>query len=288
MRKRVVYLMMFVAVLALFAASCGSTESTDVGSGDGSGSGDNSGSGDDSGSEGTNLDGEWVMTAGSVDGSELPSIPGYDVTLTFDGESLGGVAACNGYGGSFSIDGDSLTITDLFSTEMACIDDGVMDLEAAFLSGLSRADTIAHAEGELLITGDSVSLTFVAAEVPVSLDLVGTEWVLDSIISGDAVSSTVAGAPEAFVVFADDGSFSFETGCRTVDGGDYTIGEAGLELSFGYEQEGCDAEGPAGAAEQDEAILAVFEQQVVTYTIDVDRLTVMADNGEGVSFVARA
>jgi hypothetical protein len=46
-----------------------------------------------------------------ADGS-LTLVEGSPVTLTVDAERWGGVAACNSYGGSVSLDGDRLTFDD--------------------------------------------------------------------------------------------------------------------------------------------------------------------------------
>lgn len=291
MRKRVVYLLFLLAAVALLTA-CGDER---IDAGDGGDPGDGGDGEPDIAFEGFNVDGvdlngEWIMTAGSVDGAELVPVPGYEVTVDFDGAKIGGTAACNGYGGSFTVGDDlSFAVTDLASTEMACIDDGVMELEAAFLQALARSDRIAAVDGSLVLNGDGVELVVNPIAPVEAADLVGTEWVLDSMIYGDAVSSTVAGAPAATLLLNDDGSFRAVTGCRVLEGGDFDVAADRLTIRLGdFESQGCDAEG--SAEEQDEAMLAVFGQADIAYSIDSgrnsDRLTLLAPDGDGLSFTS--
>lgn len=47
-------------------------------------------------------------------------LPGTTITIEFSGDQVSGSAGCNQYGGSYQARGDSLSVSDVFSTEMGC------------------------------------------------------------------------------------------------------------------------------------------------------------------------
>jgi heat shock protein HslJ len=86
--------------------------------------------------------GDWVVT-GFVDGRTqafVAPIAGSTITLGIKGDGSLGGRACNSYGGSWSVTGDRLVITDLFSTEMYCTSpEGVTEQETQYLTALRTA-----------------------------------------------------------------------------------------------------------------------------------------------------
>jgi heat shock protein HslJ len=67
-------------------------------------------------------------------------IPGTEITLNFEKGEVHGSAGCNTYGGGYRLDGNKITMTDLYNTEMACMDpEGVMDQETEYLEMLRDA-----------------------------------------------------------------------------------------------------------------------------------------------------
>ena len=73
----------------------------------------------------------------AIDGQPVDSaLP--EVTLNFgDDGAIGGSTSCNAYGGSYPIDGNTITFSEVFQTLMACLDDGVMELESAYTGFLN-------------------------------------------------------------------------------------------------------------------------------------------------------
>jgi heat shock protein HslJ len=68
-------------------------------------------------------------------------LPGTTITLEFSDDQISGSAGCNHYGGSYRAGEDSLTVSDLFWTEMGCLEpEGILDQENAYLNAL---DTVA-------------------------------------------------------------------------------------------------------------------------------------------------
>ena len=93
----------------------------------------------------------WRLTM--LDGASL--VPGTEITATFeDGEVSG--KACNIYGGKYQVSGDRLTMTDVFMTEMACLEpQGIMEQELAFFNLLTSAQSFELTDGGLRILGPS-------------------------------------------------------------------------------------------------------------------------------------
>ena len=90
----------------------------------------------------------WVLR--TYGGAGL--IPGTEITLTFEEGQVRGSSGCNTYGGSYEVDGDKITMSDLYMTEMACLDpEGVMDQELEYLELLRDAQAFQVDEGELVI-----------------------------------------------------------------------------------------------------------------------------------------
>lgn len=85
-----------------------------------------------------------------------------DVTLNFDDEQqVSGSAGCNSYGGSYSVDGSNISFSQVFHTEMACVDQTIMDTESAFLAALNSGGTFDRVGDSLTINAaDGTTLNF--------------------------------------------------------------------------------------------------------------------------------
>ncbi len=160
-------------------------------------------------------DATWQLVSGTVDGTALVLVDGRLVTLRVTNGEIGGTAACNSYGGPITIDNGVVVIGAVFMTEMACPDDGVMELEAAYLAALVRINGVALADDEFVLTGEGVELRFTAQPEVADAALIGTNWTLDTVIEGDAASTPAA---PANLMFAEDGSVTGSTGCNSMFG----------------------------------------------------------------------
>lgn len=111
----------------------------------------------------------WLLDS-YFDGSALLApIEGSTVDLNFaeDG-TVGGNASCNSYGGSYQTSDSQLTFSQLFQTEMACMEPvGLMEQESAYLSLLNQVSGYS-VQGNFLVllneTGQAVLLF--QAELP--------------------------------------------------------------------------------------------------------------------------
>lgn len=82
------------------------------------------------------LDGtHWTVT--QINGQ--PPVAGDAVVdLSFEADDrIGGRATCNSYGGTYTISGQTLSFSDVFSTKMACADEALNAQESAYLQALS-------------------------------------------------------------------------------------------------------------------------------------------------------
>jgi len=111
----------------------------------------------------------WTLTRLMVAGHEQPLVPGHAPTLHFDpfnGQIYGirGTGGCNGYGGTYALAGNTLSVTTLSYTQMACLAGGgsLDQQESAYFQALLRV-TGYHLDGNTLTltsADGSVQLTF--------------------------------------------------------------------------------------------------------------------------------
>lgn len=79
--------------------------------------------------------------------------------VRFSEDRISGNAGCNSFGGGYTIAGDVMTTTQVISTKMACVGDG-MDQESAFFKILGQPMTIEwQDEGSLTLSDDAGSAT---------------------------------------------------------------------------------------------------------------------------------
>jgi heat shock protein HslJ len=220
----------------------------------------------------------------ALNGTTLGVLPGTGITAAFAavGE-LTGSAGCNHYFGNYAVDGESLSIRDIGSTLMACLDPGVMDQESRYLSLLSSAARF-RIDGDRLMISDALGGTILTfeRELPLPpLQLTGTSWVLESISTGNgAVSSVIAGT-EIDAVFSDDGKVTGYAGCNRYFA---DFNRTGTSLRFGppvstkmYCSE------PAGTMEQEQVYLSLLGS-VTEFEIEGDRLILRDSKGSDVLF----
>lgn len=223
------------------------------------------------------LEGSWQMTSGTVGGEEIPLISSHPITITFEEDRVGGTASCNGYGGTFTLSGSEISFANLAMTEMACFPEETMEAEALFAEGLTMVDTVTVDEG-LTLSGDGVEMSFERLEPVPEADLTNTVWVLDGLITGDAVSS-VSGERATLEMFT-DGSVLGGTGCRLLQGQYIISGAEVVFTEFSAEGE-CDA----ALADQDNHVVTVLGDGF-RVEIDGQRLTLWSAGDQGLSYRA--
>jgi heat shock protein HslJ len=223
--------------------------------------------------------GEWELVEGTAEGAPLPMPPDVHATLVIADGELSGRSFCNLYSATYRLGDDGgLRIDGLGGTEMGC-DPEVMAAESAYLAALGAATgRPSVADGGLVLTGEGVQLRFREIPPEPRSDLVGTRWVLDTLIDGETASSTV-GEP-AFLELAPDLTATGSTGCRTFTA---TWSEDGGTLRFPQFEASGDC--PGDVARQNAHVLAVLGRDPQVQ-IDGDRLTLTASDGRALSYRA--
>ena len=124
---------------------------------------------------------------------------GKPITVEFSGTGVSGNGGCNGFGGSFQYDINTLTFSQLVHTMIAC-DQPINDQETTFFDALSKA-TIYQVNGDqLTITYDGGVLTFTSASTtnpPVEI----TEQ--PTVVNSDPTLGGLAGKTWTLVSYGD-------------------------------------------------------------------------------------
>lgn len=196
------------------------------------------------------LDGEWTLTSGSDASGEFDLKDGI-ATLVLTGGNPGGRTPCNAFGATVEGGVGDIDITPTFQTEAACADADLMALEPRYLDALDAVTTAAVASDGLTLTGPDVTLTFaLAPEVPTS-KLTGTDWRLESIVTGEATSSVLG---DGLLKLRDDGTLIGNAGCSDYTG-TWQI-DAGVVSVTDLEFEQADC--PTEYLEQEETVRTVL------------------------------
>lgn len=247
-------LVTLAVLLALVLAACGAGSASP-------GSSEPPGAGPDPSA----LDGRTFLST-AIDGRAL--VPGSRVRLSFEGGRIGASAGCNSMGGPYAIDAGRLLVGQLATTEMGCAP-ALMEQDT-WLAGFLDGAAVALDGATLGLAHEGVTLTLLDREVAdPDRPLVGTRWVVDGLVSGEAVTSVPAGVA-ASLAFA-DGRVAVEAGCNSggapVEIGETTLGFGALVLT----EMACGAD--AMAVEQ---VVTTVLSGTVAYAIEADALTLDA------------
>ena len=100
----------------------------------------------------------WTLAAGGGPDGEIKAVDGFPLTITFDLDGrVTGTASCNGYSGSYQIDGNQLVVDEIGLEEMACEPD-VQAPEASFVAALADVT-------DINLVGDQLGLSGIASEL---------------------------------------------------------------------------------------------------------------------------
>ncbi len=231
---------------------------------------------------GTSLDGRaFLSTAVTIDGQPHSLVPGTRIRISFADGSLSAAAGCNIYGATYQVQDGRLLASGGAMTEMAC--DEARMAQDDWLFGFIGA------RPEIIVTADTLTLAAAGTRITLldrevadpDLPLIGPTWTVDSIISGDAVSSI----PEhvvAVLIFQADGRVAIETGCNS-GGGRFAATADALGFSeLALTKRACEG----AAAEMEAAVLRVLRAETVGYRIEAGSLTLSA-GGFGLGLTAR-
>lgn len=151
----------------------------------------------------------------SVDVEARTLVPGTRIEVAFqDDGRLTARAGCNTLGGRVRTDGGRMVVEDLGSTAMGC--DPARLGQDQWLAGLLASGPSWQMSGGTLVlrAGDTTIRLLDDATVRPVTGLVGTRWIVDTVLRGDVASSVPAGE-RAFVAITAGGRLTGSTGCNS-------------------------------------------------------------------------
>jgi heat shock protein HslJ len=223
------------------------------------------------------LDGKVYI---SVDLTGATLVPGTTIRLALQDGQLTAQAGCNTMSGGYSVvDGKLVADGPWATTEIGC--DPARQAQDQWLANfLSSGPTVDAEDDRVTLTSGDAAIELLDREVAEpDLQLGGQTWTLNSIITGDAVSSVPAGVT-ATLEFNDDGTVAFQSGCNS-GGGSYAVEGTTVTFSNLVTTEMACAD---PQSEVEAAFLAVLGADVNEFTIESDQLTLTAGDS-GLQFV---
>ncbi|MET9320136.1 META domain-containing protein [Streptomyces sp. NPDC003038] len=221
--------------------------------------------------------GSWSVASLTTGGRTLHAPDAARMDLGED-EATGNYG-CNAFTAKVVFEGTSaLTVTPGATTTMACEN---MDFETAFAKLFQGRLTIDKGPDRLTLKAADGSTLAMTSKPPVpDAPLTATEWTVDSLISGETVSSVPAeAAGKARFTLAADSTASGSLGCNrfnakaAVDGPSVTFGPLTTTRIA--------CAGPAGEVEQ--ALTGLFGSGPLTWKIQGRTLTLTAPDGKGLT-----
>lgn len=224
---------------------------------------------------------EFWSTSVTAQGIDRPLVAGTRITLRLSPDgALRAQAGCNHIGGTARIEDGHLLLDAVSMTEIGCPAD-LMEQDQWLATFLSSNPTWQLAGDDLVLTSGDVKVTFVDRRVAdPDRPLYGTEWVVTTLINGDAASS-VPTAREAWLRFAASGEVVGSTGCAPLRA---TATLTGTTMIVSVDQ-------PPSCAEPDlghlhETVLSVLRGRV-SYDIEGSELRLDGPGGSGLRLAAR-
>ncbi|MCV7364057.1 META domain-containing protein [Mycolicibacterium neworleansense] len=211
-----------------------------------------------------------------VEGEQIPG--GGPLTVGFDGKQISTFAGCNHGSGAADLSEGRIT-TQLAMTMMAC-PPPVGDADA-------WVSKFFDAKPSWSLSGDTLTLRTDAAAVTLrdkkvadpDRPLTGTTWQVTSLVSAQAVSTSVAlEQSKPTLTIGVDGAVSGSTGCNRITG-HATVSGSPAVIEFGplaTTRMAC----PPEVAEVEQAVLRVLQGTVQT-AIDADELKLSGTDGNG-------
>jgi heat shock protein HslJ len=224
----------------------------------------------------------FIATAATQGGKPRPFVAGARVTLRFDeGGRVGLSAGCNSMGGTGRLDEEGrLIVEGLAMTDIACDPPRHQQDEwlAEFLS--SRPAWRLEGNTSTLTSGDTELRLTDRREIEPDRALVGTQWMVDTFVSGDSASSVPQGA-QAHLTFGGDGSVTGSNGCNSLTGRARVEADRITLSNLAATAKACDG----AAGDLGKTVMSVLQQRTLTYRVEANRLTLTAPDGTGLGLV---
>jgi heat shock protein HslJ len=219
----------------------------------------------------------WVLVSyQNAAGETVEKLADTDVWAEFNSDGqVGGRSGCNNFFASYTVDEDSLTISQAGSTMMACEPPEIMEQEADFLAALQSAATYTI-DGDQLQIGDAEGTTVLTFTGQEPTALTGTTWTANMVNNGAEAVTNLVTETTITAVFTADGKLNGSAGCNnymtsyTLDGDNIAIEPPATTRKLCPE--------PTGIMEQ-EAAFTTMLPQAATYSISGDTLELRTADG---------
>lgn len=217
-----------------------------------------------------------IVTGGAP--AAMPAGVRLELTLGNDGR-LGARAGCNSMSGTYKISGGRLDVDGLGQTEMGCAAE-LMANDTAIASLLSSRPAVVLAGDTLTLTGSTSALRLVDLEtVDPGSPLVGTTWVLDTLLDRDVASTIPQELRGKATLAFDTERVAWTSGCNSFGAG-YQMDKGVLGLGETIATtKGC-SEPEKSLEERIATVLGASPKLVIVR----HRLTITAPNGQGLGF----
>lgn len=216
----------------------------------------------------------FLSVAASDGGVAKTLVAGTRITLAFQNGSLSVSVGCNSMGGAYHLDGGRLVVDQMSTTDMGCEPD-LMAQDTWLAAFLGSRPTVNLAGDELTLEAGSVVIRLRDRKiVEPDVAITAGTWTVESIISGDAVSSVPAGVT-ATLAFHADGKLDVSDGCNQGSARWKAVG-TGMEVSdLVLTKKACEAAG--GRLEA--AVVGVLRASSIAASIDGNVLTLRTGAG---------
>lgn len=218
--------------------------------------------------------GEYVATAVTAAGQPKALVDGTTLSLRFTDDSrLIASAGCNMLSGPVNLLDGRVEVNELSMTEMGC--DQPRHAQDEWLSAFLSAKPAWRADGEtIVLTGTDAEVTLARKAAK---QLVGTRWVVDTVIDGQMAGSVPQGS-KAFLIFDANGRVQVGAGCNSGTAGYTSTADTITVQPPILTLMACTPEIMA----LEHAVVAVLNGDV-NYRLDSETLTLTASNGKGIA-----
>ena len=213
----------------------------------------------------------FLSTRVAENGDERQLVRGTRIRLSFRDDEFGADAGCNLLGGGYRLFEGRLEVGQLSTTEMGC--DPARHEQDEWLAAFLGTRPLVTLDGpNLKLQTGATTIELLDREVAQpDRPLVGTTWLLDGLVSGEAVSSVPAGV-QASLVIQPGGGVMLQAGCNQ-GSAQAAVGEGTVELSgIALTRMAC----PGPQSDVERAVLEVLGAGPLQYEIEAGRLTLNA------------
>jgi heat shock protein HslJ len=111
----------------------------------------------------SSIAGEWQLVKGG-DSEGTLEVRGVGVTLAIHDTKVAGMAPCNSYSGSITVDGTAVTFGPLTATQRGCAGDDRNAIEERYFAALAQVTESSRKGDSLKLTGETATLSFTLLE----------------------------------------------------------------------------------------------------------------------------